>query len=398
MHRRNLLGLVGLAAFGVRPAVAEPKFAAFIQSLWPMAQKADLKRDLFDRAFAGITEPDPSVLKLADNQPEFTTTTSDYLGKAVTQDRIDTGSRMLKDNAAMLQAIERKYGVDKLALLGIWGIESNFGKQLGDMKVLRSLATLMYSGSRKDYGRSQMAAAFRILKSGVVTPDNFVGSWAGALGHTQFIPTSYLAYAVDWTGDGVKDIWHSKEDALASTANYLAKSGWSSARPWGWEVTLPKDFNRALIGRATWKTAGDWAKLGVAPAAGGAFSAPNAKGFVMIPQEIDGPRFVVTQNFLAVMAYNDSHSYALAVAHLGDRIAGRGPIVAPWPSVSYDLTLAQRIDLQRRLNRMGYETGGSDGRIGARTYEAILGFQKKIGLPLDGRPSAKLLERVKAGA
>ena len=398
MHRRALLAALAATALSARPALADPKFVVFIQSLWPMAQKAGLTRELFDRAFAGITDPDPLVLKLADNQPEFTTTTSDYLGKAVTQIRIDTGRQALTDNAGPLKAIQNKYGVDKLALLGIWGIESNFGKQLGDMKVLRSLATLMYSGSRKDYGRAQMTAAFRILKSGVVTPDSFVGSWAGALGHTQFIPTSYLAYAVDWTGDGVRDIWHSREDALASTANYLAKSGWSIARPWGWEVTLPADFNRALIGRATWKTAAEWAKLGVAPIGGGAFQAATAKCFVMIPQQIDGPRFLVTQNFLAVMAYNDSHSYALAVCHLGDRIAGRPDIVAPWPAVAYDLTPGQRIEMQRRLNAMGLQTGGSDGRIGARTYEAVLAFQRRAGLPLDGVPSLKLLERLRRGA
>ncbi len=190
----------------------------------------------------------------------------------------------------------------------------------------------------------------------------------------------------------------SKEDALASTANYLAKSGWRIDRPWGWEVTLPAKFNRALIGRSTWKTAAEWAKLGVAPINGGAFSAADAKCFVMIPQQIDGPRFLVTQNFLAVMDYNNSHSYALAVCHLGDRIAGRGPIVASWPSISYDLTLAQRIEMQRRLNDLGFETGGADGRIGARTYEAIIGYQRKVGLPLDGVPSVKLLERVRRGA
>jgi membrane-bound lytic murein transglycosylase B len=398
MQRRTLLAAIAAITLGERLALADAKFAAFLQGLWPMAQKAGLTRDVFDRAIAGTTEPDPMVLKLADNQPEFNTTTSDYLDKTVTSDRIATGQNMLKANAALLQALMSKFGVDKLALLGIWGIESNFGKQLGDMKVIRSLATLMYSGSRKAYGRQQMVAAFRILKSGVVKPEDFVGSWAGALGHTQFIPTSYLAYAVDWTGDGVKDIWHSKDDALASTANYLAKAGWRPEHPWGWEVTLPKDFNRALIGRATWKTAAEWSKIGVVPIAGGDFAQPDAKGFIMIPQEIGGPRFLVTQNFLAVMDYNDSHSYALAVCHLGDRIAGRGPIVAPWPSVSYDLSLPQRIELQQRLNRLGFETGGADGRIGARTYEAILNFQKKAGMPLDGMPSAKLLLRVRQGA
>ena len=395
MLKRLLAALAVLALLGATPGYADPKFEAFIQSLWPMAKKTGISRDLFDQAFAGINDPDPAVLKLAENQPEFTTTTSDYLEKAVTQARIDTGKQMLMQEAKLLGAIEKKYGVDRHALLGIWGIESNFGKDKGSMLVMRSLATLMYAGSRKDYGRTQFIAALKILKSGVVKPENFTGSWAGALGHTQFIPTSYLAYAVDWTGDGVKDIWGSKEDALASTANYLAKAGWKSDRPWGWEVSLPKDFDRALIGRRTWRSVAEWAKLGVAPVAGGTFPAPDAKAFVMLPQGIDGARFLVTQNFLAIMDYNDSHSYALAVGHLGDRIDGRPPFAGPWPAVSYDLTFGQRVELQKRLNRLGYETGGSDGRFGARTYEAILAFQNKAGLPLDGNPSLKLLEHLR---
>ena len=200
-------------------------------------------------AFAGITEPDPAVLKLAANQPEFTSTTSDYLAKAVTPIRIETGQTKKAEEEKLLAAIEKKYGVDRHILLGIWGMESNFGKDKGSMSVIRSLATLAYSGRRKDYGNEQLIAAFRILKRGIVKPDSFTGSWAAAMGHTQFIPTSYLSYAVDWTGDGKKDIWNSRQDALASTANYLAKAGWKSDRPWGWEVTLPKDFNKALIGR-----------------------------------------------------------------------------------------------------------------------------------------------------
>ena len=226
------------------------------QSLWPRVKAAGFSRQLFDQAFAGITEPDPVVLKLAGNQPEFTSTTSDYLAKAVTPIRIETGQTKKADEAKLLAAIEQKYGVDRHILLGIWGMESNFGKDKGSMSVMRSLATLAYSGRRKKYAFEQLIAAFKILKRGVVTADNFKGSWAAAIGHTQFIPTSYISYAVDWTGDGVKDIWNSKEDALASTANYLAKAGWKADRPWGWEVTLPKDFNRALDRRG--RNGGRW--------------------------------------------------------------------------------------------------------------------------------------------
>jgi membrane-bound lytic murein transglycosylase B len=242
-----------------------------------------------------------------------------------------------------------------------------------------------------------MIAAFKILKSGIVKADNFTGSWAAAMGHTQFIPTSYNSRAVDWTGDGKRDIWNSKEDALASTANYLAKAGWKSDRPWGWEVKLPKDFNRSLIGRSKWRTVAEWQKLGIVRADGEKFGSPQADAFVMVPQGIDGPRFLVTRNFLAIMDYNISHSYALAVGHLGDRIRGKGPILASWPNVDFDLSFEQRVELQKRLNALGFETGGSDGRFGARTYEAIIAYQKSAGLPLNGVPSVKLLQHIKKG-
>lgn len=394
MDRRIFTSLLLLAPVLAVPARADdPKFLAFIENtLWPRMKKAGVSRQLFDAAFAGITEPDPVVLKLAANQPEFTSTTSAYLEKAVTPIRIDTGRQKAQDEKKLLDAIEAKYGVDRYVVLGIWGMESNFGKMKGSMSVMRSLATLAYSGSRKKYAYEQMAAAFKILKSGIVKPDDFDGSWAAAMGHTQFIPSSYNAYAVDWTGDGKKDIWNSYQDALASTANYLAKAGWKNDRPWGWEVTLPKGFNKGLIGRSHWKTVAEWEKLGIRRADGQKFGSPQADAFVMVPQGVSGPRFLVTRNFLAIMDYNISHSYALAVGHLGDRIRGKDPFVGQWPDVTYDLSYKQRVELQNRLNALGFQTGGNDGRFGARTYEAILAYQKKNGLPLDGVPSVKLLQ------
>jgi membrane-bound lytic murein transglycosylase B len=392
MLKRFLATLLIVAPLFTSVAHADAKFESFIQSLWPRVKSAGISRALFDAAFAGVTDPDPAVLKLAETQPEFTSTTSAYLAKAVTPIRIDTGQQVKASETPLLSAIEKKYGVDRHILLGIWGMESNFGKDKGSMSVMRSLATLLYAGRKKQYASEQLIAAFKILKGGARAPDNFTGSWAAAMGHTQFIPSSYLAYAVDWTGDGKKDIWGSKEDALASTANYLAKAGWRADRPWGWEVSLPDKFNKALIGRSKWRPVSEWVKLGVAPATGGKFSAPQADAFVMIPQGIDGPAFLVTRNFLAIMDYNFSHSYALAVGHLADRIRGSGPFVGTWPDVDFDLSFAQRVELQKRLSRLGFETGGSDGRFGARTYEAIIAYQKSIGLPLDGKPSAKLLE------
>jgi len=394
MDRRFFTSLLVLAPFMAVPALADdPKFMAFIQNtIWPRMKAAGVSKALFDAAFAGITEPDPVVLKLADNQPEFTSTTSAYLEKAVTPIRIQTGKTKVQEDAKLLDAIEAKYGVDRHILLGIWGMESNFGKLKGSMRVMRSLATLAYSGSRRKYAYEQLVSAFKILKSGIVKPDNFTGSWAAAMGHTQFIPSSYVSYAVDWTGDGRKDIWNSYQDALASTANYLAKAGWKNDRPWGWEVTLPKGFNMALIGRAHWKPVAEWQKLGLKRADGGKFGSPGAEAFVMVPQGVSGPRFLVTKNFLAIMDYNLSHSYALAVGHLADRIRGKGAFVASWPDVSYDLTYRQRVEIQNRLNALGFQTGGNDGRFGARTYEAIIAYQQKNGLPLDGVPSVRLLQ------
>ncbi|MFN4142671.1 lytic murein transglycosylase [Aestuariivirga sp.] len=396
MNRRQFAMLLALAPLSALPARADAKFQAFIENtLWPRLKKAGISRELFEAGFSGITEPDPAVLKLAANQPEFTSTTSAYLAKAVTPIRIETGKAKKAEEAKLLSAIESRYGVDRHILLGIWGMESNFGKDKGSMSVVRSLATLAYSGRRKAYGNEQLIAAFKILKRGIVKPSNFTGSWAAAMGHTQFIPTSYLSFAVDWTGDGKKDIWNSKQDALASTANYLAKAGWKSDRPWGWEVTLPKDFNMALVGRDHWRTVAAWRKLGVERADGGKFGAPQADAFVMVPQGANGPRFLVTRNFLAIMDYNISHSYALAVGHLADRIRGMGPILAAWPDAEFDLSFEQRVDLQRRLTALGFVTGGTDGRFGARTYEAIIAYQQSAGLPLDGRPSLKLLQHIK---
>lgn len=374
------------------PVRADAKFRQLIDSLWPAAKAAGISRSVFDAAFAGVSEPDPAVVKLASNQPEFTSTTSAYLAKAVTPIRIGTGQTQKAEQAKLLSAIESRYGVDRHILLGIWGMESNFGKDKGSMSVMRSLATLLYSGRKKKYAREQIIAALKILQRGIRRPDNFTGSWAAAMGHTQFIPTSYLAYAVDWTGDGQRDIWDSREDALASTANYLARSGWKPDRPWGWEVRLPKAFNRSLIGRKKWRTVGEWTELGIAPAGDSSLGAASAKAFVMVPQGLGGPAFLVTDNFLAIMRYNFSHSYALAVGHLADRIAGRGPIVAAWPDASYDLSFEQRVELQRRLQKLGFATGGADGRFGAQTYEAIIAYQKSVGLDIDGTPSLRLLE------
>ncbi|MDP9136650.1 MAG: lytic murein transglycosylase [Pseudomonadota bacterium] len=383
------MALLAFAAGSVQ--AADPGFKSYVQKLWPAAKAGKVDRTTFDRAFQGVDDPDPAVLKLARNQPEFTSTTSQYLSKAVTPARIESGQGKLVEKAKLLAALERKYGVDRHILLAIWGMESNFGKDRGSMGVMRSLATLAYDGRRRSYAQPQIVAALRILQSGVISIDRFTGSWAGAMGHTQFIPTSYLAYAVDWTGDGARDLWNSEDDALASTANYLAKAGWSSAQPWGWEVRLPANFDRSLIGRKRPRKVSAWRRLGVEPVGGGSFGAGDAESFIIIPQGIAGPALLVTRNFNAIMAYNESHSYAVAVGHLADRIRGRGPFVSAWPDQSMELSYAERIEMQKRLTARRFQTGGSDGRLGARTYEAILAFQKSRGMQLDGEPTRAVL-------
>jgi membrane-bound lytic murein transglycosylase B len=389
---RKLFASLAAVMITIGPAeAADPRFQNYVQKLWPAAKAGKISRATFDRAFLGVDSPDPAVLKLASNQPEFTSTTSQYLSKAVTPARIQAGQQKIVEKARLLAALERKYGVDRHVLVAIWGIESNFGTDKGSMGVMRSLATLAYDGRRRSYAQPQIVAALRILQSGVVSIDQLTGSWAGAMGHTQFIPTSYLAYAVDWTGDGARDLWNSEDDALASTANYLARSGWSSAHRWGWEVSLPANFDRSLIGRKRPRKVSAWKKLGVEPVAGGRFGGGDAESFIIIPQGIAGPAFLVTKNFLALMAYNESHSYAVAVGHLADRIRGQGPFLSPWPDQSMELTYAERVELQERLTARGFQTGGTDGRLGARTYEAILAFQKSRGMRLDGEPTRAVL-------
>jgi membrane-bound lytic murein transglycosylase B len=392
MMTRFASAALALLLLAAPVSAADAKFMAFLNGTgWQMAQRAGLSQGEFKQAIAGITEPDGRVLEMMKTQPEFTSTTAQYLGKAVTAARIEKGRKFLASEAKLLAAIEARYGVDRRVLLAIWGMESNFGADIGSMKVIRSLATLAYTGRRKDYGRAQLAAAFRVLKAGAVSPTRFNGSWAGAMGHTQFIPTSYLASAVDWDGDGKRDIWGNHADALASTANYLKKAGWNDAQPWGLEVVLPDGFDRGLVGRKNWKTMAQWEKLGIKPATGGKLRSLSAKAFVMLPQGLDGPPFLVTSNFMAIMAYNQSHSYSVAVGHLGDRIMGGEAFAGEWREPAAELAFAERVELQKRLIAKGFDTGGTDGRFGARTYEAIIAFQKARGLKVDGFPGRKLL-------
>ncbi len=383
------VGLSGLARLS-----AAASFRQFIDEFWPQARRAGVSRKTYRRAFSGL-EPDWDVLARQRKQPEFTTPIWRYIERRVTPERIAKGQALLHRHARLLRAIELKYGVDRHILLAIWGIESNFGAHKGRKSVVRSLATLAFAGRRQKYGRSQLVAALKILQAGDITLTGMTGSWAGAMGHTQFIPSTYLGYAVDFDRDGRRDIWNSVADALASTANYLAKRGWRRGLPWGWEVRLPKGFNYALAGLHHGRRIRDWERLGVRPAAARRFYARQEKAWILLPTGSRGPAFLVTRNFRAILAYNQSHAYALAVGQLAHRIAGGRPLLARWPVQDRLLTRSERIELQRMLAREGLYRGAFEGHIGPKTRAAVRRFQQAAGLPADGYVNARLLERLR---
>ncbi|NNE22798.1 MAG: lytic murein transglycosylase [Rhizobiales bacterium] len=369
-------------------------FQQFTADFWPKARAKGVSRRLYTRVMRDLT-PNPKVIELDGNQAEFNTPVWDYLAKRVSDARIQKGRAMLQEHRRLVRAIEKRTGVDRHVILAIWGMETNYGGYKGELSTIRSLATLAYTGRRKRFGRQQLLAALQILQKGDIAPEQMTGSWAGAMGHTQFIPTTYNAYAVDWTGDGKRDIWNSVADATASTANYLRKSGWKKIRPWGWEVKLPKGFDFSKTGRAKRRSVAAWAKMGVRPIRGGNYGVARQQSWIVLPAGAKGPAFLVTQNFKAILAYNNSIAYALSVAHLSDRIRGSGPIVGRWPKDDPQLSRNQRKELQALLAGKGHYKGEVSGRVGRKTRAAIVSYQQMAGLPPDGYPSRKLLERLR---
>ncbi|MDF3931451.1 lytic murein transglycosylase [Pseudomonas citronellolis] len=347
----------------------------------------------FDQAFAGV-EPDPAVITADRSQPEFTRPVWEYLAGAVSPARIRNGQGKLAQNSELLQRIDSRYTVDAEAVVAIWGMESNFGSNMGERNVIRSLATLAYEGRRPDFAQAQLLAALQILQHGDVPPRYMVGSWAGAMGQTQFVPTTYNQYAVDFDGDGRRDIWGSSADALASTANYLQASGWKPGQSWGFEVRLSQGFDYALADMSIRKPISEWLRLGVQPASGMLPSSPQASATLLLPAGYRGPAFLVLDNFRAILRYNNSTSYALAVGLLADSFKGLGRIEASWPLQDRPLSRSERIALQQNLAARGYQPGNPDGIIGANTRTAIRAFQQSQGLPADGYPTPALLTRL----
>lgn len=373
----------------------ERSFAQWRTGFRDQALQSGISPDTFDRAFRGI-EPDPAVLKADQSQPEFTRPVWAYLDGALSSQRQATGRVMLTRHAATLQQIEARYGVDRHILVAIWGLESNFGSNMGDRSVIRSLATLAHQGRRSEFAQTQLLAALQILQRGDTTVTAMTGSWAGAMGQTQFIPTTYNDYAVDFDGNGKRDIWHTEADALASAANYLKASNWQPGAPWGMEVRLADGFDYALADMSIRKSLAEWASLGVSDARGRALdSRSSEQATLVLPAGHRGPAFLVMNNFRSILRYNNSTSYALAIGLLAERFQGRGQIHASWPTDDEPLSRSERLELQERLEAHGFEPGSVDGIIGANTRQAIRRLQIALGWPADGYPDQQLLKALR---
>lgn len=333
----------------------------------------------------------PKVVYNDRHQNEFTKTIWDYLDKAVSEDRIALGQKALAKHGDVLDRIEATYGVDKEIVAAIWGLESAYGAVRGDLPTLHALATLAYDGRRGAFFEAELIAALKIIQLGDATPDTLRGSWAGAMGHTQFMPSSWHAFAVDFTGDGKRDIWSDDPtDALASTAAYLAGKGWVKGAPWGVEISLPAGFDYDLTTERVKKPVAEWQALGLQRVGGGDLP-DHGLASVLLPGGHRGAAFLIFQNFHVIESYNTADAYVIAVGHLADRLKGAGPIVAEWPRDERALSFDERVSLQRKLTAAGFDTGGIDAKMGPKTIAAIKAFQKAKGLIPDGFPSLSVL-------
>jgi lytic murein transglycosylase len=381
-----------MTADAIRAAAAE--FGNCIAGLWPQAERRGVTRANFERHTAGLT-PDLSIMDLLDAQPEFTKSTWDYLDLLVSDDRIARGRELLTQYAQVFASVERTYGVDRHIVAAIWGVESNYSTMGGDRSVLRSTATLACVGRRRDYFREEFLSALDILERGDVAPDRLIGSWAGAFGPTQFMPTSFKRYAVDFDGDGKRDVVDSIPDVIASTANNLKMDGWVRAESWGYEVVLPPNFDYLLADRSRQMMVQQWEALGIRRAGGQPFTRESGRAELFLPAGARGPAFLTLANFRVIMKYNPAEAYALAIGYLADRLAGGGPLIAGWPRDERALSIAERYELQQLLARHGFDVGTPDGLLGPRTRVAIRNFQVSAGQVPDGFPSSLVLDRLR---
>ena len=373
---------------------AAADFGNCLAAIWLAAERRGITRANFERFTAGLT-PDLSIMDLLDAQPEFTKSPWDYLDVLVSDERIARGRELLAQYASTFAAVERSYGVDRHILAAIWGVESKYGTKGGDRPVLRSTATLACVGRRRDFFREEFLSALEILQRGDVAPDRLVGSWAGAFGPTQFMPSTFKRFAVDFDGDGRRNVVESVPDVIASTANNLKSDGWVSGEGWGYEVALPQGFNYLLADRAKQMTLRQWQGLGVTRASGKSFPRPGDRAYLVLPAGARGPAFLMLRNFSVIMKYNPSEAYALAIGYLADRLRGGGQLVHAWPRDERTLGIAERYELQQLLARRGFDVGEPDGLLGPRTRVAIRSFQAATGQIPDGFASSLVLDRLR---
>ncbi|MGP9819857.1 lytic murein transglycosylase [Salinarimonas sp. NSM] len=377
------------------PAAAQAQFRSCLGELRGQASRNNVSAATFDRALAGV-EPDMSLLELLDRQPEFRTAIWDYIAGLVDEERVEDGRRAMAQYPNALAVAQERWGVDRHVIAAIWGVESNYGRNMGKRPLLQSLSTLSCFGRRQSFFRGELFATLQILERGEIPVEQLTGSWAGAFGQTQFIPSTYQRIAVDFDGDGKRDIVGSTVDALGSTANYLARSSWRAGEPWGYEVRLPSGFPESRTGRRNKRALSDFAGMGVRRIDGGALTGPG-QAAILAPAGTNGPAWVVFRNFDAIYSYNQAESYALAIALLSDRLAGRPGIQTPWPTDDPPLSREERREVQVQLLRRGYAIGDVDGIIGSKTREAIKEMQARLGQEPTGRAGRRFLDALRAG-
>jgi membrane-bound lytic murein transglycosylase B len=383
-----------MAADAIRAAARD--FQKCIEGLRPRAEARGISRETLDAAIEGL-KPVLQLLDHMDAQPEVRMAIWDYLDLFLSKERVDRGREMVTRYRSLLEAIEKTYGVDRHVIVAVWGIETNYGTEMGKWPVLTSTATFACIGRRQNYFRSEFLSALSILERGDIPRDGLVGSWSGAFGQTQFMPSTFEAFAVDFDHLGRLDTVNSVPDALASTANFLKLHGWAPASPWGTEVVLPKQFDFAMTEEAEPRTVADWSALGVVGGDGKPLANVADRAWVLVPAGANGPSFLIFANFKGILSYNPAFSYALAVGLLSDRLRGANPVRHDWPRGDRVLTDAERLELQKRLVRRGFGIGGTpDGRLGTGTRQAIRGFQTSVGMVADGFPSSALYERLGA--
>jgi len=375
----------------VDPALRQ-RFADWVGAFRASASAAGIDEATLHAAFDEVQYL-PRIVELDRSQPEFTRAPWDYLDSAVSPQRVARGQEKLQEVRTQAAAAAAQHGVPAAVLVAIWGIESNYGGNYGDVPTIDALATLGFDGRREAWARGQLLAALKILQSGDIARTQMIGSWAGAMGQTQFLPSNFLAYAVDADGDGRRDIWGSAADVMASTANFLARVGWRAGEPWGTEVQLPAGFDVSRADPALRQPGATWAAEGVRTPDGAPLPA-FADAALLLPAGARGPAFLVGANFRAILRYNNATSYALAVGLLAQRI-GDGPgVLAAWPRELMSLTRSQVIALQSALNARGFDSGTPDGLAGPATREALRRFQRSVGLPPDGFPTIELLQQL----